>query len=336
MSVSPTLIASPTSTITSGPYVPLSPTPEIFALSAGALIVLLICVTIAFIFGRKLQQSTINREPLLKAVAEEEKIRRVRQLDNDKWSGPIDNDENPLPYKDVGGYNAYYFWENQKLVLDQCDTAPSNQAEVEDWEELHRLKVWGQKELAIYQKKLAEIQKTAQTEAENRARTNELDNLSYSGPISLDENPLPNNIGNYSAYYFWDHRKEVLALSDTAPNNQAEKDDWQKLHALKLWGQKELLVYAKKVKKIEQEASDYAAVMVPPKSTVSRSGGFTFILEFSTIIVIIFALVILGLLQVLSGNEINGILAAIAGYVLGRAATTAQTAKAETTPKEQN
>jgi hypothetical protein len=37
----------------------------------------------------------------------------------------------------------------------------------------------------------------------------------------------------------------------------------------------------------------------------------------------------------MSGNEISAILAAIAGYVLGRAATSAQGAKAEKVKKEE-
>jgi hypothetical protein len=51
-------------------------------------------------------------------------------------------------------------------------------------------------------------------------------------------------------------------------------------------------------------------------------GGFSFLLEFSTVIVIIFTLLILGLIGSLGGNEISTILASIAGYVLGKATST--------------
>jgi len=48
-------------------------------------------------------------------------------------------------------------------------------------------------------------------------------------------------------------------------------------------------------------------------------GGFSFLLEFSTVIVIIFAVVILSIIGILKNQEIATILAAIAGYVLGKA-----------------
>jgi len=50
-------------------------------------------------------------------------------------------------------------------------------------------------------------------------------------------------------------------------------------------------------------------------------GGWAFLLEFSTVIVIIFTLLILGILKALEGKDIATILAAIAGYVLGKASS---------------
>src|SRR5271166_4742589 len=47
--------------------------------------------------------------------------------------------------------------------------------------------------------------------------------------------------------------------------------------------------------------------------------GPSFVLEFTAIVVIIFAAVTLGILGVLSGQQIGTLLAAIAGYVLGKA-----------------
>lgn len=52
---------------------------------------------------------------------------------------------------------------------------------------------------------------------------------------------------------------------------------------------------------------------------VLRGRGPEFVLEFTTVVVIIFAAVILGVLNVLSTEQIGTLLAAIAGYVLGRA-----------------
>jgi hypothetical protein len=52
--------------------------------------------------------------------------------------------------------------------------------------------------------------------------------------------------------------------------------------------------------------------------------GPEFVLEFTTVVVIIFAAVILGILKVLDTQQIGTLLAAIAGYVLGRATTRAR------------
>jgi hypothetical protein len=50
-----------------------------------------------------------------------------------------------------------------------------------------------------------------------------------------------------------------------------------------------------------------------------RGRGAEFVLEFTTVVVIIFAALILGVLRILSTEQIGTLLAAIAGYVLGRA-----------------
>ena len=52
-----------------------------------------------------------------------------------------------------------------------------------------------------------------------------------------------------------------------------------------------------------------------------RGRGHAFVLEFTAIVVIIFAAVIAGVLKILTGEQIGTLLAAIAGYVLGRATT---------------
>ena len=50
-----------------------------------------------------------------------------------------------------------------------------------------------------------------------------------------------------------------------------------------------------------------------------RGKGAAFVLEFTAIVVIIFSAVILGVLHILVADQIATLLAAIAGYVLGRA-----------------
>jgi hypothetical protein len=55
--------------------------------------------------------------------------------------------------------------------------------------------------------------------------------------------------------------------------------------------------------------------------SVLRGRGAEFVLEFTTVVVIIFAAIILGVLGILDTQQIGTLLAAIAGYVLGRATT---------------
>jgi hypothetical protein len=57
--------------------------------------------------------------------------------------------------------------------------------------------------------------------------------------------------------------------------------------------------------------------------SVLRGRGAEFVLEFTTVVVIIFAALILGVLRILGTEQIGTLLAAIAGYVLGRATTRA-------------
>jgi len=52
-----------------------------------------------------------------------------------------------------------------------------------------------------------------------------------------------------------------------------------------------------------------------------RGRGPEFVLEFTAVVVIIFAAVILGVVERLSSEQIGTLLAAIAGYVLGKGAT---------------
>lgn len=54
-------------------------------------------------------------------------------------------------------------------------------------------------------------------------------------------------------------------------------------------------------------------------------------MEFSTVIVIIFTVLILGILNVLNEQSISTILAAIAGYILGKASSAKKTEETPTT-----
>ena len=57
--------------------------------------------------------------------------------------------------------------------------------------------------------------------------------------------------------------------------------------------------------------------------SVLRGRGAEFVLEFTTVVVIIFTAIVLGILHILDNQQIGTLLAAIAGYVLGRATTRA-------------
>src|SRR5262249_7818332 len=74
-----------------------------------------------------------------------------------------------------------------------------------------------------------------------------------------------------------------------------------------------------------REARVLAAERTRPAANVDfgalRGGGAEFVLEFTAVVVIIFAAVVLGVLDILKQEQIGTLLAAIAGYVLGRATT---------------
>ena len=66
------------------------------------------------------------------------------------------------------------------------------------------------------------------------------------------------------------------------------------------------------------EEQKRAKELLPTMDVSSLGGGWVFVLEFTTIIFIVFAVLALGLLGVLTAEPIATILAAVAGYVLGK------------------
>ncbi|MGA2223464.1 MAG: tetratricopeptide repeat protein [Syntrophobacteraceae bacterium] len=81
------------------------------------------------------------------------------------------------------------------------------------------------------------------------------------------------------------------------------------------------LAYQDDINKAFTEAKEAAALAGDVDIGVFRGRGPTFVLEFTTIVVIIFTVLILGILEKLDSQQIGTLLAAIAGYVLGRATT---------------
>lgn len=113
---------------------------------------------------------------------------------------------------------------------------------------------------------------------------------------------------------YWKKRQE-----DRLNNLQ---DEWK---AFIDWEKKEKKIMEEEKRKCDEKASEIAENKIPKSMDISvLGGGFSFLLEFSTVIVIIFSLVILGVLGVLQGENIATILAAIAGYVLGKAGSASE------------
>jgi len=80
----------------------------------------------------------------------------------------------------------------------------------------------------------------------------------------------------------------------------------------------QLNAYYKARGKITDAERKRAKKLLPTMDVSSFGGGWVFVLEFTTIIFIVFAVLALGLLGVLKSEPIATILAAIAGYVLGK------------------
>ena len=72
---------------------------------------------------------------------------------------------------------------------------------------------------------------------------------------------------------------------------------------------------------VTRRAQEFASLALKVDFSALRGRGPEFVLEFTAIIVIIFAATILGIGGVLESNQIGTLLAAIAGYVLGKASS---------------
>lgn len=123
--------------------------------------------------------------------------------------------------------------------------------------------------------------------------------------------------------------RDVLGTNVLSPRGDSEEDkkrqaeDAEKLKKCEEWEAKERQRYAARIKLAEEQALRIAAQRVPISLDVSLlGGGWGFLLEFSTLIVIIFSILVFGILKVMKGQDIVPILAAIAGYVLGKSSKT--------------
>jgi hypothetical protein len=94
-------------------------------------------------------------------------------------------------------------------------------------------------------------------------------------------------------------------------------DEWLSRASASAWNW-----YQEDLKKVEERAEDQAneALRLTDFSAL-RGRGPEFVLEFTAVVVIIFAAVILSVLGRLDNNQVGTLLAAIAGYVLGKGAS---------------
>ncbi len=149
-------------------------------------------------------------------------------------------------------------------------------------------------------------------------------------PEWLANNPkpeLPPEIENlfadssHEAYPYEFEGSNSLILVDSKLKKAAEDYNLKK----SVWDKKveteAIRRYRKELSLGREKAKGRADSAVSVDLSVLRGRGTEFVLEFTTVVVIIFAAVILGILQILDTQQIGTLLAAIAGYVLGRATT---------------
>lgn len=93
------------------------------------------------------------------------------------------------------------------------------------------------------------------------------------------------------------------------------------MHTYKRWpgtSVQALAWHQEEKSKVAETARDQARETLTVDFSALRGRGPEFVLEFTAIVVIIFAAVILGVVEILNGEQIGTLLAAIADYVLGR------------------
>jgi len=164
----------------------------------------------------------------------------------------------------------------------------------------------------------------------------ELHDRALEGPLD-PMNPPPNSYG--STRRLWESDKYAGNYEDDwIPHNETpeakedrlkKKEERRRIHeAEKKWETEERVRYETLRQQAEVEATKRAEKKIPSSIDISLlGGGWAFLLEFSTVIVIIFTVLILGILSILDGKDISTILAAIAGYVLGKASSAAKQEK---------
>jgi hypothetical protein len=179
------------------------------------------------------------------------------------------------------------------------------------------------------------IESAAQQELKTLVR--ELDDKALQGPLD-PKFPPPPNYGSTRRLWRPDEYGTPKSASSWRRSDETQEQREERLReeekerqfeeACAKWETEEKIRYNEKREELERIALQRAKGKVPASFDISLlGGGYSFLLEFSTVIVIIFTLLILGVLKIMEGKDISTILAAIAGYVLGKATSEAKKAQ---------
>ena|SRR6516225_3045645 len=113
-----------------------------------------------------------------------------------------------------------------------------------------------------------------------------------------------------------------------------QEEEAKRREGFEKWIDEERKRYSEECKKAEAEALTRAEKKIPTSMDISLlGGGWSFLLEFSTVIVIIFVLLALGILGAITGKDLTTILASVAGYVLGKATASQPSTASVQTPR---
>jgi hypothetical protein len=170
----------------------------------------------------------------------------------------------------------------------------------------------------------------------------ELDERALAGPLDNENPPPPGFEWNRRALWGGEqHRVSQAEDTEFRPGANGEddqaatqrierirtrqEDEARRLAEFERWARTEQQRYEVTLQKLEARAQGIAESRVPISMDISLlGGGWSFLLEFSTVIVILFILLCLGILSAVTGKDATTILASIAGYVLGKASASIQ------------
>jgi hypothetical protein len=107
--------------------------------------------------------------------------------------------------------------------------------------------------------------------------------------------------------------QDQLKFQELFSQFREEATAWARRASVEAWN-----FYQKDLKGAQEEGRDQAKRAMQVDLSALRGRGPEFVLEFTAIVVIIFAAAILGVMGLLGSNQIGTLLAAIAGYVLGK------------------